>query len=123
VNVADAITIRGLRVPARIGVTADERDRDQVVIVDLDVEVDLTKASRSDNLADTLDYGSLVAGIAQIASDGSRNLLENLSGDIASFVLRYEGVEAVTIEVAKADVPVEEDVGSISVRMRRTRDE
>lgn len=122
-NVADAITIRGLRVPARIGVTADERDRDQVVIVDLDVEVDLTKASRSDNLADTLDYGSLVAGIAQIASDGSRNLLENLSGDIASFVLRYEGVEAVTIEVAKADVPVEEDVGSISVRMRRTRDE
>lgn len=121
-NAADAITVRGLRVPTLIGVTADERDRKQVVVVDLEVEIDLGKASRSDNLADTLDYSSLVAGVARVASEGSRSLLESLSEDIAAFVLGYEGVESVTVEVAKADVPVQENVGSVAVRMRRTRD-
>jgi len=120
---SDRIRVRNLRVPTRIGVTEQERNREQSVVVDLDVDIDLARASRSDRLTDTLDYASLVAGVAQVVEEEERNLLERLAGDIATFVLGYEGVEAVTIVVAKADPPVDEDVDVIEVQLRRTASE
>ena len=39
------------------GAFAEEQTLGQIFVVDLELEVDLTRASQSDNLADTVHYG------------------------------------------------------------------
>ena len=53
----DRIELRGLRVLGAHGVLPEEQQRAQPFEVDLDLELDLRPAGRSDALADTVDYG------------------------------------------------------------------
>ena len=64
----DRIELRGLRVSAFCGVLPEEKARRQPFEVDLDVHADLSTASASDDLADTIDYGVLTAGVAAVAA-------------------------------------------------------
>lgn len=115
----DRITISGLKVPARIGVTPQERSVPQVVVVDLELTVDLTAAESSDDLADTVDYDRLTSYVAEVVRTSHSKLLENLAGSIATQVCSLSGVERVTVEVSKESPPVGENVGKIAVRITR----
>ncbi len=55
----DRIELRGLRALGTHGVLPEEQERPQPFEVDLDLEVDLRRAGRSDDLADTVDYGAV----------------------------------------------------------------
>lgn len=115
----DRITIDGLRVPAHIGVTEEERERPQALLVDLDIEIDLRPAEQSDGLDDTIDYGSLTTQIASLVRDSRVELLETLAGRIADHVCSMKKVERVSVAVMKESPPVSEEVGSIAVRITR----
>jgi dihydroneopterin aldolase len=115
----DLITIKGLKVPARIGVTDQERSVPQTVIVDLDLVVDLSAAAASDDLADTVDYDRLTSYVAELVRTSGSKLLEHLAGSIATSVCSLSGVERVTVEVSKESPPVGEEVGTIAVRITR----
>ena len=117
----DSVSIRGLEVDVRVGVTEDERANPQPVVVDVTVETDLTTATTSDDLADTIDYDALVEEIAGLAEGGEFNLLERLAADIAERISTNEAVERVTVEVAKKDPPVRRSVDKIAVRIERVR--
>lgn len=116
-----SIRIRGLRLPCHIGATYKERARPQDVLIDVEVELDLEIAVTTDDLDATLDYGVALDAIAGVVTGSRASLLEHLAGAIADTVLGYENVAAVTVEVGKAEPPVEQQVDSISVRIRRER--
>ncbi len=118
-HVSDALRIRDLRVPAHIGVTADERAVAQHLLIDLDIYADLSKSARTDELADTLDYDALVASVAELVKSTACRLLENLAARIAESVAADPRVQSVIVEIAKERPPVAQDVGSISVRLER----
>lgn len=118
---SDRIVIEGLRVPCHIGVTEEERADPQDVIVDVEAELDLEDAARTDDLTATLDYGLLTEELAALVSGSRFKLLERLAGEIADAVLAHSGVDAVTVRVGKAEPPVEAEVGSIGVVLRRLR--
>lgn len=115
----DAVVVRDLRVTTHVGVTEEERQVPQDVLVSLEVLTDMAEASRSDDVVQTVDYGVLVHEVAKLIERSENRLLETLAGDIAAFVERISGVTGVTVEVAKADPPVEENVGRIAVRIER----
>jgi dihydroneopterin aldolase len=115
----DQISIRGLKVQARIGVTEQERSTPQPVIVDLDLVADLSAAVTSDDLTDTVDYDRLTSFVADVVRTSSSKLLEHLAGSIATSVCSLSGVERVTVEVSKESPPVAEEVGKIAVRITR----
>ena len=115
----DRITFSGLKVPARIGVTEDERSQPQTVIVSLELQVDLSAAATSDDLADTVDYDRLTTEVAGLVRSSETKLLESLAGSIAAHVCAFSGVDRVTVEVSKESPPVSEDVGPIAVRITR----
>ncbi|MFP5353218.1 MAG: dihydroneopterin aldolase [Actinomycetota bacterium] len=115
----DSIKIRELRVESRIGATEEERSRPQSLSIDLDVVVDLRAAGTSDDLAETVDYGVLVAGVANLVESSSCALLEHLAEKIAAHIANIEGVNGVTVEVAKDAPPIEQAVGKVSVRIER----
>jgi dihydroneopterin aldolase len=116
----DRIELRGLRVMARCGVLAEEIERPQPFEIDLDLEVDLSAAGASVELADTVDYGDVVAR-AVAACDGHHQLMERLAEQIASAVATDDRVRAVTVTIRKLRPPVPHDLATAGVRIRRPR--
>lgn len=117
------IEIRDLRALGLHGVLPHERERAQPFSVDLDAYFDVSPASASDALADTVDYGALVQQVAQVVSGTSFSLLEALAAAICRRVLDDPRVARVEVVVRKMRPPVDVDVGSIGVRVvdvRRT---
>lgn len=64
------ILIAGLEKPAQIGVHDHERDRTR--LLSFDVEIKLTPATK-DDIADTLDYESVVLVVERVLNDGHTN--------------------------------------------------
>ena len=115
----DSIRVRELRVKAHIGATEEERSRSQVLSIDLDVVTDLRPAGLSDDLGETVDYGVLVAEVAHLVEGSNCALLEHLAENIAAHIASIEGVNGVTVEVAKESPPIEQEVGTVAVRIER----
>ena len=118
----DRITLSSMRFECLLGATEEERTFPQLVEIDLVLEADLSAAAASDALADTVDYGPLVALTEQIVEGGSYNLLEGLAGALATGVLqRSARVEAVTVRVRKLAVPMDVSIDHAEVELRRER--
>lgn len=119
----DRIEVRGLRATGVHGVLIEERQRAQPFEVDLDVWVDLSAAARSDELADTVDYGALALEAHAAVVGTSFRLIEALAGEIARRVLAAdERVGGVSVAVRKLRPPVPVDVTSTGVRIARWRE-
>ena len=116
---ADRIELRGLRSIGTHGVLAEEQTRAQPFEVDLDLDVDLAPAGRSDDLADTVDYGALAERVASIVTGERHLLLERLAGRIADAALADSRVQSVTVTVRKLRPPVPVDLAVAAVRVVR----
>ena len=81
------IALRGMRFEGRHGVSDDERAYPQVIEVDLELEADLDRAARSDDLGDTVDYGPLVELTRAVVEDRSFRLLEGIAGALLDAVM------------------------------------
>jgi 7,8-dihydroneopterin aldolase/epimerase/oxygenase len=115
----DRISIRELRVPTRIGVTAAERAELQVIVISVDLYRDLRSPGASDDLGDTIDYHGVTVAIADMVRASEAKLLEHLAEKIASLVAKTAGIERVTVEVRKEPPPMEEDVLTVAVTIER----
>ena len=115
-----AVEIRGLRVLAHHGALAGEQERAQMFEVDLDIEIDTAVPGRSDELADTLDYGAAVELVSSVMRARRFKLLEALASAVADAVLGMEHAGAVTVTVRKLHPPIAADLGSVGVRVRRS---
>lgn len=117
-----AIHIRGLRVLANVGVPEAERVHAQPLSIDLELVVDLDDASRSDDVADTVDYGAVAMAVADAVTEGPVALLERVAGIAADAVLDLDPrTEAVTVTITKLRPPIPRDVEATAVRLHRTR--
>lgn len=122
----DRIELRGLRAVGVHGVLSEEKQRAQPFEVDLDLELDLRDAGRSDRLDDTVDYGAVTAAVAAEVTGPSSELLEHLAERIARAALEVGGPErvaAVTVTVRKLRPPVPFELASAGVTVRRSRAE
>jgi 7,8-dihydroneopterin aldolase/epimerase/oxygenase len=116
------IEIRDLRAVGVHGVLPEERVRAQPFSLDLDVWLDLRQAAASDELAHTVDYGALVAQVAEVVATSSFQLLEALADYVARQVLAAdERVTLVAVTVRKLRPPIPVDVASVGVRVVRAR--
>ena len=118
----DAIHLTGLRVLGTHGVLAEEQTRAQPFQVDLVLSVDLSAASTSDDLGDTVDYGEVTGVVEGIVAGEHFALLERLAGRIVEVVLGLdERIAAVDVTVTKLRPPVAADLSSAAVRLVRSR--
>jgi dihydroneopterin aldolase len=118
---ADRIELRGLRALGICGALPEEQERPQPLEVDLDVVADLRAAGRSDDLADTIDYGALAASVEQVITGERFTLLERLAQRLADVVLADDRVVAVTVWVRKLRPPVPQQLETSGVRIVRAR--
>lgn len=117
------ITLSGLRFHAYHGVMAQERQTGGDFLVDLQVMCDLEKAVHSDDLSDTLNYGTLYDLVHQEMMQPSQ-LLEHVAGRIAQRVFDgFPQVENVVITVTKVNPPMGADLKGASVTLFFGREE
>lgn len=123
--VPDLIQLRGLRVAGVHGLLDEERQRSQPFEVDLDLQADLRAAGRSDDLADTIDYGAVAAAAAAEIRGPRADLLEHLAERIAAAAIATGGeqVRSVTVTVRKLRPPVPFEMASAGVRICRSREQ
>jgi dihydroneopterin aldolase len=117
----DRIELRGLVISGICGALPEERERAQPLEVDLDVVADLSAAGESDDLADTLDYGSITEQVEGVITSGAPMLLERLARTIADAVLADPRAVSVTVAVRKLRPPVPQVMDTSGVRITRSR--
>ena len=101
----DKIVIKELQLRACVGVTAAERARPQRLVVTLELELDLAKAGRTDDVAAATRY-DVVADLArQEAARKPRKLIEAVAEGIAGAILARKLAKRVSVEVRKFSVP------------------
>lgn len=119
---SDRIRLRGMRFEGRHGVSEEERALPQPIEVDLELDVDLAPAGRSDELERTVDYGPLIEVCQRIVEGHSFRLLEAIAEAIATEVLAgAPAADAVTVTVRKLAVPVDVDLDFAEVKVTRGR--
>jgi dihydroneopterin aldolase len=117
-----SIEVRGLRVLANVGVPEAERVHAQPLSIDLVLTVDLEDAGRSDDVADTVDYGAVAIAVADAVADAPVALLERAASLAADAVLGLDArTEAVTVTITKLRPPIPRDVEATAVRLHRAR--
>ena len=118
----DRISLTGLRVRGNHGVFDHEKRDGQDFLVDVTVWMDLGRAARSDDLADTLHYGELAERTAAIVGGPARDLIETVAGEVADEVMTDERVQAVEVTVHKPAAPIPLAFADVAVTVRRSRE-
>ncbi|MDQ6725120.1 MAG: dihydroneopterin aldolase [Actinomycetota bacterium] len=104
------------------GALAEEQDRAQPFEVDVDLAADLSAAGRSDELADTVDYGAVAVAAERVVTAEHHRLLERLARRIADDVLALDTrINGVTVTVRKLRPPVPVDLASAAVSITLER--
>jgi dihydroneopterin aldolase len=119
--VTDRIELSGLRARGRHGVFDFERRDGQDFVVDVVLELDVSVAAASDELADTVDYGMLAQGLARVVEGEPVKLLETLAERLAAVCLADERVAATTVTVHKPQAPISLAFADVAVTVRRGR--
>jgi 7,8-dihydroneopterin aldolase/epimerase/oxygenase len=111
------ILVSGLEILGVHGVLPEEQTRAQPFRVDLELEADLAAAGESDDLADTIDYASVIAAVVRIVESERHQLLERLARRIAEACREDARVTGVTVTVRKLRPPVPAMLDHVGVRI------
>ncbi len=118
----DRVFVAGLALHAYHGVMQHEAKVGQTFKLDLQLELDLAAASRSDKLAHTVDYDQVVAVASRAFCARRYRLVEAAAGAVAEAVLdRFSGVMRVEVTVHKPHAPIAATFADLGVSVTRTR--
>lgn len=84
----DKIFLRGLKVPATIGIFEWERQIRQTLCIDLEIATDLATAAANDQLDNALDYKSISKYIQDFVSESQYQLIETLAHNLAKALMQ-----------------------------------
>jgi len=97
----DTIVVREIRAYGKHGANPGERDVVQPFDIDIEIDVDLSRARKSDELAETIDYAALHATIVALVRDRSYRLIERLGDEILAVVMRDGRIARAALTIAK----------------------
>jgi dihydroneopterin aldolase len=118
----DVIFVRGLAIHAYHGVMPHEAKVGQVFKLTLQMHVDLDRASRSDKLADTINYGDVVAITTEAFCAKRYRLIEAAAGAVIEALLaKYPRAATVSVTVHKPHAPIPATFEDAGVTITRSR--
>ncbi len=113
----DKITLSGVKIRPRIGVTPGERRLPQPCQADVVLYGDFEAAGTMDDLEMALNYSVVLKKVVEIAHQREYNLLESLSYAIAREVLKSFPARRVTVRVRKHPVSLVDKLDFIEVEV------
>jgi dihydroneopterin aldolase len=117
----DELVIRGIECFGHHGVFEHERRDGQTFVIDLALGTDSRPAAASDDLRDTVDYGSLVDQVKAAVEKDPVDLIETLAQRIADVCLWDARVEWARVTVHKPDAPIDVSFSDVALTITRKR--
>jgi dihydroneopterin aldolase len=117
----DRLAVHGIEAYGHHGVLDFERRDGQLFKVDLVLGVDTRPAARSDNLQDTVDYGTLVTSVKNAVETDPVDLIETLAERIANVCLTDSRVQWTQVTVHKPEAPIEATFADVALTITRSR--
>lgn len=114
----DEIHLRGLDLPARVGVPEEERASWQNLRLDLVLQVARQFEQMEDDINLTPDYSVVALRMRQVAAARPRRLIETLAAELAACLLAEFPLLAATVEVKKRVLPGCDEVSARLTRLK-----
>jgi dihydroneopterin aldolase len=117
----DRLVVRGLTVRGHHGVFEHERREGQDFVVDVTLGIDSTTAAGTDDLRDTVDYGTLSEEIKEAVQQDPVDLIETLAQRLADVCLAHPQVLNVEVTVHKPQAPIQVPFEDVALTISRSR--
>ena len=119
---SDRIFINGLSLHAYHGVMAYEAKVGQTFTIDLDLDIDLSDAARSDKVMDTVSYDKVVTCTSDAFCAQRYRLIEAAASRVADAVLTaFPRVRSITVTIHKPHAPIAATFSDVGVTLVRNR--
>ena len=117
----DELAVTGIECFAHHGVFEFEKREGQTFVVDLVLGLDTASAAASDDLQDTVDYGSLVADVKGAVESDPVDLIETVAQRIADVCLSDDRVQWVRATIHKPEAPIQATFADVALTITRRR--
>jgi len=97
----DKIFLNDLQIDTIIGIYDWERETLQTLSFDLEMDWDIAKAAKSDDITDTLDYGAIATTIVSFVEASRYQLIETLAEDLAALLLQTYPIPKLKLILSK----------------------
>ncbi len=117
----DRIDLRGIEVFAHHGVLPEERRDGQPFVVDVALGIDLAPAASTDDLALTVDYGTLAQQVHDAVAGDPVDLIETVTDRVVGLCLAVPSVRWASVTVHKPRAPIAVTFADVSVTIERSK--
>jgi 7,8-dihydroneopterin aldolase/epimerase/oxygenase len=114
------MTLAGIRLYPRIGVTAEERSVPQECQADLTLWGNFEAAASSDALDQSIDYCQVLSVVKKIAEAHEFSLLETLAYGIVRSVVQGFSVDRVRVKLRKRPSSLIKDLDFVEVEVEES---
>ncbi len=97
----DRVFIEALEIETIIGIFDWERTQKQIVSLDLEMNADITRASLTDHIDDTLNYKEVAKRLIGFIEQSEFQLVETLAQRCADIILNEFPVQWLSLRVSK----------------------
>ncbi len=118
----DRIILQDIVCQANVGVSEQECAKEQAVLVDAELFLDLKPAGKTDSLALSVDYVAVHQTVKKSAGGRSYQLLETLVEDAAKALFQAFAVSRVVVRARKRDLKGPDGPLHAIVEITRQRD-
>jgi 7,8-dihydroneopterin aldolase/epimerase/oxygenase len=116
---ADRLTVTGIKLQPRIGVTPGERRMPQPCQADITLFGDFEAAASTDSLDSAIDYSKVVNVVLETAHGKEYNLVETLAYQLARRVLQSFPAARVGVRVRKRPAALMEKIEFVEVEIEQ----
>ena len=96
--------LKSLRVDCVVGIYEYERETNQPVIMDIELDYDFAAAAGSDAIGDAVDYDRVAAAVVDLVRRRQFQLIETMAEETAAMLLeRLALVRTVRLEIRKPE--------------------
>jgi dihydroneopterin aldolase len=97
----DIVFINGLKIDTVIGIYDWEKKIRQDIVLDIEMDFDISKAGKSDDIKDTLDYKTIGKRLIDFVQNSKFELVETLAEEICKIILTEFSVSFVKLKLDK----------------------
>jgi dihydroneopterin aldolase len=118
----DKIQIKGLEIFAYHGVNPEEKENGQPFLLDITLWADLSRARRSDDLNDTVNYAAVRKTVQRVFTAEKYNLIERAAQAVCDGILgEHPQVEEVRVTLKKPEAPMNAVFDYVAVEVAEAR--
>ena len=119
----DKIYINGIKTYGYHGAIQEVRVLGQYFITDIVLYIDLTAASETDDLNETVHYGEVYNLAEEIIKGEPVSLIERLAGKInAELFDRYDKIVEIETTITKPNPPIDGNYESVAITLHGKRE-